>query len=377
MLNAVTKIVELSNNGNPFILESGETLPRVQVAYQTYGKLNSEGTNAIILCHALTGNSHAAGVQSAKESDSNSCPDLLSEYSLMFSGKTGWWDALIGENKLFNTDEYFVICSNFIGSCYGSTGPVSINPLTSKRYASNFPFVSVRDMVRIQKKLIDYLGVKKVKTVSGGSLGGFQVFEWALLYPEIVETIIPVATAVRHSPWAIGLNQATRDAIRNDAKWSNGFYNEPPADGLALARKIAMITYRSYDSFWLKFGRETTNESVNKYQIESYLDYQGTKLNKRFDANTYITITEAMDHHDITRNRGELQEVLGSIRQPTLSLGISTDVLYPPNEQKEYVALIPNAQYKEISSIHGHDAFLIEFDQIEQLTHPFIKEYIQ
>ena len=374
-MEAKTHIVDFSNSEIPFKLESGESLSLLQVAYQSYGKLNSDGTNAIIVCHALTGNAHAAGIQAKDETDANSDPDLLKDYSKMFADKPGWWDALIGPDKLFDTNKYFVICSNFIGSCYGSTGPVTIDPLTSKRYAKNFPFVSVRDMVHVQKKLIDYLGVKKIKTVSGGSLGGFQVFEWALMYPELVETIIPIATAVRHSPWAIGLNQTTRDAIRNDAKWQNGFYDDPPVDGLSLARKIAMISYRSYDSFWQKFARQQVKDKTNLYQIENYLDYQGTKLNKRFDANTYITITEAMDHHDVTRDRGSIEEVLAKIDQPTLSIGISSDVLYPPNEQKEFVELLPNAYYEEINSIHGHDAFLIEFDQIEQIVKPFIEKY--
>jgi homoserine O-acetyltransferase len=370
-----THIAELFSSNNTFKLESGEVLPRLQVAYQTYGKLNKEGTNAVVICHALTGNAHAAGVQSADEHDPNSNPDLLKSYSDMFQGKPGWWDELIGPDKLFDTNKYYVICSNFIGSCYGSTGPVSIDPITNKRYASKFPFVSVRDMVKVQKKLIDYLGVKKVKTVTGGSLGGFQVFEWALLYPEIVETIIPIATATRHSPWAIGLNQTTRDAIKNDGGWQDGFYEVPPTKGLSLARKIAMITYRSYDSFWSKFGRDRIENGNEKFQIESYLDYQGTKLNQRFDANTYISITEAMDHHDITRNRGNIHEVLESIKQPSLCIGISSDVLYPPAEQKEFARQLCNSEYKEINSIHGHDAFLIEFDQLNNLIKPFIKKY--
>lgn len=373
-----TKLVNLFGENNFLKLESGETLPRVQVAYQTYGSLNKDGDNAILICHALTGTSHVAGILDGEEFDQESNPDLMNKYSIAFANKPGWWDPLIGPGKLFDTEKYFVICPNFLGSCYGTTGPLS--EINGKRYAADFPVVTVRDMVRVQKKLIDFLGVNKLKTITGGSLGGMQVLEWLILYPQLVETAIPIATSIAHSPWAVSLNQAAREAIRADAKFDNGNYSEQPHNGLALARRIAMISYRSYDSFGNRFGRERVNadgsyDATNKFQIESYLDHHGDKLVERFDANTYITITFAMDYHDISKDRGDMMEILHSINQPVLSLGISTDILYPAKEQQEYIQNISNGQYFEIQSIHGHDAFLIEFDQLTTIINKFISRY--
>ncbi len=379
-MKAETKIVQLFTNSNPLLLESGESFKRVQAAYQTYGKLNSSGDNAILLCHALTGNAHAAGFIEEEEQDEQSSPDLLNLYSKLYRNKAGWWDALIGEDKLFDTTKYFVVCSNFLGSCYGTTGPVSKSPENGKTFQADFPLITVRDMVTVQKKLIDRLGIKKLKTVIGGSLGGMQVIEWALMYPDIVQTIIPIATAVQHSPWAISLNQASREAIKNDAQYNKGFYSAQPEEGLALARRIAMISYRSHESFQKKFSRDRKLEhnelnTENIFQIENYLNHHGKKLTERFDANTYITITNAMDNHDVTRGRAVLKEVLASIGMPVLSIGISSDILYPPSEQKEFAALLPNAMYEEIKSMHGHDAFLIEFDQLKKIIGKFSSKY--
>lgn len=374
-----TSFVDLFDEASPLSLECGESLSKVRVAYQTYGKLNDEGTNAVVICHALTGNAHAAGILESIEYDSNSQPDCLEQYSIMAKDKPGWWNELIGPDKLFNTNKYFVISSNILGSCYGTTGPTSLNPGNLKKYGYDFPIITVRDMVHVQKKLIDHLGVNKIRTVAGGSLGGMQVLEWPLLYPELVESIIPIATSAQHSPWAIGLNEASRNAIINDPEWQNGNYDKQPLQGLSLARKIAMISYRSHGSFERKFSRKPKQEKSiftkqNYFDVEGYLDYQGEKLTKRFDANTYLTLSKVMDLHDITRHRGSFEEVLGSIQCPSLNIGITSDILYPAEEQKQISSLIPNSQYAEVNSIHGHDAFLIEFEQLTNIIGEFLKK---
>ena len=369
---SVTKFAELFTSNNPLILESWVRLEKVKVAYQTYGKLNAEGTNAILICHALTGNSHATGILHAEESDSESEPDLLKKYSKMFKGKSGWWDPVIGPGKVFDTNKYFVICSNILGSCYGTTGPVSINRKTNKPYQADFPSINVRDIVKVQKALIDHLGVNKIQTITGGSLGGMQAVEWGIMYPEVVESIIPIGTSAKHSAWAIGLDEVERLAIKNDPEWQNGFYKKQPVKGLSLARQIAMISYKSFSSFEQKFGREKTSDS-EIFQVMSYLDYQGTKLAERFDANTYLLLADVMDRHDIGLNRDKIENVLGQVKPKTLVIGISSDVLYPTIEQKFLVENIPDSKYAEINSPHGHDAFLIEFDQLNKIIGEFLR----
>ncbi|MDP1677464.1 MAG: homoserine O-acetyltransferase [Bacteroidota bacterium] len=363
-----TKIVCLYNETNPLVMDCGVSLSPIDVAYETYGELNSEGTNAIVVCHALTGSAHAAG------------------YSSDNPKSIGWWDSFIGEGKPFDTKKYFIISSNFLGGCYGTTGSSSINPKTGKPYGLTFPQMTVRDMVRVQKALIDHLGVKKLKTVIGGSLGGMQVLEWALMYPEVVESIIPIATAAQHSPWAIGLNDVARQAIMNDPNWRNGNYYDfgQPEKGFALARQIAMLSYRSEKEFQLRFARERQKvngkestyrfDNSNLFQIESYLHYQGKKLVQRFDANTYLYITKVMDLHDIAFQRGPIDQVLLSIKIPTLSIGIDSDILYPATEQQAIARLISRATYQQITSPYGHDAFLIEFIQMETLVRKFLVE---
>ncbi|MDP2036712.1 MAG: homoserine O-acetyltransferase [Ignavibacteria bacterium] len=339
----------------PFQFESGAEIPSVSIAYETYGKLNAEGTNAILICHALTGDAHASNYNNPE-------------------GREGWWDGVIGKDKAFDPEKYFIVCSNFIGSCYGTSGSPSINPSTNKKYNFDFPQMSVRDMVNLEYKLINKLGIKKLKTVSGGSLGGMQALEWALMYPNIVESIIPIACGARHSAWAIGLNEIQRKAIMEDPKWNGGDYTSQPSRGLTSARMLAMMTYRSNENFENRFARNV-REEINRtpfYEVESYLHYQGQKLVSRFDANTYIYITRAMDSHDVSRKRGSLQNALSQIKAKTLSIGIDTDLLYPVSEQKEIAKLVPNAEYFEIKSVYGHDAFLIEFDQLNEAIKKFL-----
>jgi homoserine O-acetyltransferase len=357
-----THTIRLFDESRPYQFESGVLLAPVDVAYETYGTLNRDGTNAVLICHALTGSAHAAGKS----------PD----------GQLGWWDSIVGEGRAFDPAKHFIVCSNFLGSCYGTTGPTSINPRTGKSYGAAFPQITVRDMVRVQRELLKHLGVRRLKAVIGGSLGGMQVLEWGVTYPEMVDALIPIATAARHSAWCIGLNEVARLGILTDPAWNDGHYTEQPERGLALARMIAMITYRSRESFERKFGQARQEEQVGRgvfnelspagFQIESYLRYQGEKLVDRFDAATYVAITRAMDQQDVARGRGSLAEALALVRAKTLCIGISTDVLYPSEEQKEIAALIPGAEYREIESPYGHDAFLIEFDVLNRFVRDFL-----
>lgn len=266
------------------------------------------------------------------------------------------------------------MCSNVLGSCYGTTGPTSLNPVTGKPYGADFPAITVRDMVRLQAILLDALSVAHLRLVIGGSLGGMQVLEWALLYPEQVEAIAPIAVSGRHSAWCIGLSEAQRQAIYSDPAWNGGNYSpdEPPATGLAVARMIAMSTYRSWASFEAKFGRSRHADAPQQpYAIASYLHHQGKKLVERFDANAYIILTRAMDSHDLSRGRGDYAAVLSRIPQPTLVVAIDSDLLYPPVEQQELAQLISNAELKTLSSIHGHDAFLIDMEALNTLVVEF------
>ncbi len=314
----------LFHEDHPFILESGIKLGPVDVAYETYGTLNDRGTNAILVCHALTGNAHAAGVDAR--------------------GQSGWWNEIIGEGKGIDTGKYFVVCSNFLGSCYGTTGPTSIDPATSNPYGQSFPDFTVRDMMNVQHHLVEHLGIQRLAAVVGGSLGGMQALEWGVMYPGEVDAVIPMATAARHSAWCIALNEVARTAIKNDPGWVNGNAHWNPDRGLALARMIAMISYRSRESFDQRFGREQSHHNgdvESLFEVERYLRYQGEKLVARFDAATYVGITRAMDHHDIGRNRGNYRDALHSICARALCVGIDSDILYPAAEQREIAAHIP------------------------------------
>ncbi len=335
-----TRLVDLPGE---FALELGGRLPGLRIAYRTWGALDADGANAVVVCHALTGSADA---------------DL-------------WWTRLFGPGRSLDPERDFVVCSNILGSCYGTTGPADIDPATGRPWLGTFPAITVRDMVRVQHALATALGVKRIRTVIGGSLGGMQVLEWALLYPEMVESAVFVASTARHSAWCIGLSEAQRQAIYADPRWQEGRYDpaDPPAAGLAAARMMAMLSYRSQPSFEMRFSRRPETEDL--YAIESYLRYQGRQLVDRFDAATYVTLTKAMDTHDVSRGRGDLDDVLRSIRQSTLVVSIDSDVLYWPWEQREVANLVPNARLAVMDSPHGHDAFLIDVDRLNDMVADF------
>lgn len=336
-------------------LESGATL-EVEAAYEVYGRLSPAGDNAILLCHALTGSARAAGDQ-------------------------GWWDPLIGPGAAFDTNRYAVICSNILGSCYGTTGPRSVDPATGRSHAGRFPAVTVGDMVTVQHALLERLGVRSLACVAGGSLGGLQVLEWAARYPTMARSIMPVATNLAHAAWTIAFNECARQAIRNDPAFFEGDYihrGAIPHRGLALARMVAMISYRSARSFGERFGRQVTppgEEDAGRFEVESYLHYQGDKLVERFDANAYLRITEAMDAYDVGGGRNGAQAALAPFRGPALVMGIDSDILYPVWQQQEIVEVLKangNAvEYREIHSEHGHDAFLMEWSQLDAAIRAF------
>lgn len=336
--------IQLTTFSEPFITESGSRLSRPIVAWQSWGKLNKNRDNVVVICHALTGNTAA----------------------------DEWFSGLFGKDGALNPDEQFIICANVPGSCYGSTGPWSENPETGTPYRTDFPELTIRDLVRFQQQLLDELGVTGIELVIGGSMGGMQVLEFAVMDSR-VRRAVPIAVGKAHTPWQIGISHVQRQAIYKDPNWKNGNYpkDQPPADGLSIARQMAMISYRSPDDYEQKFGR-TLQDGSDIYQVESYLNYQGRKLCDRFDALSYIYLTKAMDSHDISRGRPSHAAAINQITIPVQVIGINSDVLYPTEEQKELARLLPNARYKEITSPHGHDAFLIDFDQINQIVAPFL-----
>lgn len=345
-------------------LESGEVLSPVTIAYETYGELNRAKDNAILICHALTGDAHAAGV--SKE-----------------TGKLGWWEIMIGPGKPFDTNRYFVICSNVIGGCKGSTGPSSINPKTGKPYGMSFPVVTIKDMVNAQAKLVDHLGIERLFCVAGGSMGGMQVLQWVYSYPERVKTAIPIATTLRHTAQQIAFNEVGRRAIMNDPEWMGGdYYGQTfPANGLAVARMIGHITYMSDLSMKEKFGRKLRNKEKFGYdfeaefEVEQYLKYRGETFVHRFDANSYLYITKAIDYFDLGDNK-DLIKKFYNLKTKFLVISYSHDWLYPPYQSREIVKVLKYAwvdvTYCEISSTYGHDAFLIKNQEQEHLVTYFL-----
>ena len=353
----------------PIKLDSGKTLEEVDVAYETYGELNKEKSNAILVCHALTGDAHAAGWHLGDK-------------------KPGWWEIVIGPGKALDTDRYFIICSNVLGGCKGTTGPSSINPKTGKQYGLEFPVITIGDMVRVQKKLIDSFGIKQLSAIIGGSMGGMQVLEWMVTYPKMMKKAIPIATTAISSPQQIAFNDVGRQAIFADPSWNKGNYYETgqlPKNGLSLARMIAHITYLSDESMDIKFGRGLQDKDEISYdfsvdfQVESYLKHQGEVFVKRFDANSYLYITKAVDLFDLSIN-DSLIDGFKNIECKVKVISVDSDWLYP-SEQSQDILTALNANdietsFSEIRSNYGHDAFLLEKGQLNFILSKFLSESI-
>jgi homoserine O-acetyltransferase len=346
-------------------LDSGATLAPVEVVYETYGQLNARKTNAILVLHAFSGDAHAAGIS----------PE---------TGKPGWWDNMIGPGKAFDTNRYFVICSNVLGGCQGSTGPASINPATGCPYAMSFPVITVGDIVRAQRMLIDSLGIERLLAVTGGSMGGMQALEWAVSWPDRVVSAIPIATTTRHSAQQIAFNEVGRQAIMSDPDWNEGNYysGKPPARGLAVARMVGHITYMSDDSMREKFGRRLRGKENFgfgfdvDFEVESYLRYRGSQFVNRFDANSYLYITKAMDYFDLSNGSGSVAEAFGRVAARFLVISFSSDWLYPSYQSQEIVRALRarncDVAYVELQSNYGHDSFLVDVAEQSDLVRGFL-----
>lgn len=320
----------------PFELQSGYVLPGLELTYHTCGELNEKKDNVVWVCHALTANSD--------------CVD--------------WWGSLIGEGKAIDPNHYFIICVNIPGSCYGSSGPLSICPDTAKPWFSHFPFITIRDIVKAMLLLRKMMNLEKIKWMIGGSMGGYQALEWAVQRPGDIENLVLVASSAAESAWGIAIHTAQRMAIETDPTWKSEDIHAG-AQGLKVARAIGMLSYRNYETF----VRTQTDEEhkLDQFKASSYLHYQGEKLSKRFHAYSYWLLTKAMDSHHLGRSRGKLEEVLQTIRAKTICIGISSDILCPVAEQKFLARYIPSAAFYEIESAYGHDGFLIEGEKIGEI----------
>lgn len=349
-------------------LDSGREFGLIDVAYETYGELNEKKSNAILVCHALSGGAHAAGWHEGDE-------------------KPGWWENMIGPGKTLDTEKYFVICSNVLGGCKGTTGPTSTNPETGEPYGLDFPIVTIGDMVKVQKKLIEQLEIDQLLAVVGGSMGGSQSLEWAIRYPSSLKFCIPIATAAKSYPQQIAFNEVRRQAVMSDPNWNEGNYygSEPPKKGLSLARMIGHITFLSEESMRKKFGRRLQDkedygfEFSTEFEVESYLHYKGGAFVEEFDANSYLYLTRALDYFDLTEGGDKtLTEAFENVEANFLVISVSSDWLYPPYQSQEIVRALEandvDVNYSEIRSSYGHDAFLLEHGQINHIITDFLSK---
>jgi len=347
--------------------ELGGHLPEVTLAYETWGELDGAGENAVLIVHALTGDTHASGEPSEAYR------------------KGGWWNPMIGPGRAIDTERYFVVCSNVIGGCYGSTGPTSIDPETGRPYGMQFPIVTIRDMVRAQKRLLDSLGVRRLALVIGGSIGGQQALEWAVEFPDFVEKAVPVAATGALGPQGVGMSEIGRRAIMADPDWQGGDYygtGRQPEAGLAIARMAGMMTYQSATGQWERFGRRSASrpalheEFGGRFEIESYLHYQGKALVERFDANSYLYLSRAMDLYDVAFGYESEEEAYSRIEADVLFVGISSDWLFPPNEVRKTAQRArragAEAGYAQIESLSGHDAFLKDWGELRAAVGSFL-----
>ncbi len=362
-----TKTVRIIEPDKPLELQCGKSLAPIDVAYETYGELNEAGDNAILICHALSGNAHVAGYNKADDK------------------KPGWWDVMVGPGKPIDTNKYFVICSNFLGGCSGTTGPSDINPATGRPYGIDFPMITIADMVDVQKLLLDKLVIKQLLTVIGGSMGGMQVLQWAIACPDFVKSVIVIASTTRLSSQSVAFDAVGRNAILADSNFADGQYHdkEGPGRGLAIARMIGHITYLSEESMRKKFGRELQSADDYSYDfdsefaVETYLDYQGQTFVERFDANSYLYITRAMDYFDLAKEFGTLREAFASTTSRFLVASFSSDWLFTPAQSEEIVNTLAgigkDVSYCSIDSSYGHDAFLLEPERLGLLISSFIE----
>jgi homoserine O-acetyltransferase/O-succinyltransferase len=335
--------MQLYKHPSAFVTETGSIINGLEFAYHTYGTYNKEQNNVVWICHALTANSDAAD----------------------------WWPGMVGEGRFYDPAKYFIVCANVLGSCYGTTGPLSINPDSGRQWLHDFPEITIRDIVKANDLLREHLQIEKIHTVIGGSIGGFQSMEWAIMKPNLFDHIVLIACSAKASPWVIAFNESQRLAIMADATFS---INQPTEtdglQGMKAARSIALISYRTAEAYNLTQA-EVDNDKINDFKVSSYQRYQGDKLVKRFNAYSYMILTRFIDSHNISRGRQNIEELLKAVKARTLVIGITTDILYPVHEQKLLATLFPDAIYKEIYSDFGHDGFLIENDQLREVLESF------